>query len=171
MRILALIGIIALVSCGTARTGLFETFFVGDEGTQYFIKPFPVQGHKHKGVLENDFTFRYKGSNDADVQYNFTVVDKRVFKEIDSVVLSGSGHRVLIRNPRLLFNEKSKKDFRSRFQSRLSLSDLERLFNSDNGFTAEVFTPRTTVSFTPSGKTIKKVKVVNNDLFVLFRQQ
>ena len=141
---------------------LYETFFVGSEGTQYFIKPLSFAGNNNDELLI-DFTFRYKNQVKDSVICNFSIISAEKLKEVDEVLLATEDISVKCENITLLFNDKKGDLFLSRFSGRLLFADFNKLFNAGN-FTVEA----DHAVYTLSAKTQKPVEELRKKLFVLF---
>lgn len=129
---------VAITSCFSVRPAavktnkkLFETFFLGDQGTQYFIKPLSFKDNSNN-YLEMDFTFRYLNKILDSATINFSIYNREHIKAIDSLSIRNNSSSVTINNIKYLFSERSKHFYKTRFSTKIGLSDLKLLFsNSD----------------------------------------
>lgn len=147
---------------------LIETFFVGEEGTQYFIKPFSFENKETNENLLVDFSFRYKdkiAEKDSAV-LNISIVANGVYKKLDRFVIEKNDLKVLQEKTTLLFNERKKDLFVSRFTTHLSLLDIQKLFDS-NDWKIEIKSKQKNMTFYPSKRTTKAIEGVKNEVFVL----
>jgi len=152
----------------TSRGGknLFETFYVGEEGTQYFIKPLTMSNKESKEEVLIDFTFRYKDRIQDSATVNFTILSSDIYKALDRLAISNTSDKTTTDQVKLLFNEKTKKGFKSRFSTRLPLVDVKKIFDhSDWNFV--VSTPDQTVTFVPNKKNQKKINSLRDGVFVI----
>jgi hypothetical protein len=85
--------IAAASACGGMKPGgasagnkLYETFFVGEEGSQYFIKPLEFKNEKKEKVVM-DFTLRYKDDIKDSALVNFTIISEDNIKSVDQILL------------------------------------------------------------------------------------
>src|SRR5690606_7037547 len=71
------------VKPGTSRSArnLYQNFFIGEEGSQYFIKPIAFENDE-KEKLQLDITFRYKDEVKDSATVNFSIVTKELNKTI-----------------------------------------------------------------------------------------
>ena len=58
---------------------LYETFFVGDEGTQYFIKDIKFSSNLNSDQTWTDITFRYKNELKDSATINFSFLNAKLF--------------------------------------------------------------------------------------------
>jgi hypothetical protein len=161
-----------LTSCtsvkpATTKGGMkfFETFFVGNEGTQYFIKPMAFQNEDKNTNLQIDFTFRYKDKVRDTAIVNFSIFSTTIYKSVDGLTLSnGKTGGVFLERAELVFNEKTKKGFVSRFSTRLPLKSLKQTFDQDN-WIISVHQKEQLVKFFPEKKTKKKINTLRENVF------
>jgi len=146
---------------------LYETFFVGEEGTQYFIKPLNFESTQKSASLHLDFAFRYKTSDKVEVIVNFGIIDNDLIKSVDSLKIEGTQTTIASSNNKLLFNEKKNESFVSRYSTTISLSELKLLMKNTN-WKVTVFENNKLHSYIPTRKTKKALQKLNNNLFVLF---
>jgi hypothetical protein len=144
----------------------FETFYVGGEGTQYFIKPLLFSAEKPSDELIVDLTFRYRNEIKDSVLVNFSVKSLGIYKTIDSLKISNDNAEAITKKVELLFNEKNKLGYTSRFTSQLSLQETKELFNHSNwNFTLSH--QGQSMNFTPNKKTHKAIATVREKVFIL----
>ncbi len=157
------------VKPGTTKSGkhLFDTFFVGEEGTQYFIKPLTLVNKQNKETVYIDFTFRYKNQVRDSVNVNFSLISAKVFKRIDRFKLSNTENEIVCTSLNLLFNEKDNKLYKSRFSTKFSLEEFHKMFD-DNNWEITVFNDGETESFIAENKTKRSISILQEEIFVLF---
>ncbi len=157
------------IKIGGVKSGknLYETFFVGEAGTQYFLKPFYFYNKQKESVII-DFTFRYKDVIKDSVMVNFTIKHANLFKTIDAAVINNDSMLCKLNNMVLLYNKKDGKYFLSRFSSKCALKDLDQLFLNDQ-WKIEVKSKLVTSQFYHNKKSRKKINKLNSELFVLLR--
>ncbi len=144
----------------------FETFYVGDEGIQYFIKPFLFQAEKPNESLALDFTFRYKNEVKDSATVNFSIKSTSINKNIDSLKLSSKNVEIKSDKINLLFNEKNKSDFISRFTTKLSLKEVKELFN-ESEWKIIIYNQDQSIKYKPHRKTIRVIQRLDNEIFIL----
>jgi len=166
---------LALSSCSKTTSGvssgkkLYTDFFVGDAGTQYYIKPLGFQNSVGaKEELLMDLTFRYKDKLKDSVNVNFSVIGTTPFKVIESLMLVSQEVSVTSNDVTFLFNERSKKGFISRFSTQISLQELKKMVDAGHSWEIEIQSLNSgKKNFTASKKTIKSMYKLNQSLFIL----
>lgn len=118
---------------GAAKSGkkLYETFFVGEDGTQYFIKPLIFINDINEN-LELDITFRYKNEIKDSAIVNVSFLSKEIFKHADSLKINHDSSATVFKEIKYMFSERKKEEYNSRFSTKGSLFDIKKLFNSNN---------------------------------------
>jgi hypothetical protein len=144
----------------------FETFYVGEEGTQYFIKPIFFKDEKSKEDLILDITFRYKNEIKDSAIVNFSIKSTIIYKTINSLKLSNKDTEIKSDNIVLLFNEKNKTGFTSRYSTKFSLKEIKELFNNDS-WGVTIYNQNIITKYEPYKKTIRAINAVRERLFVL----
>jgi hypothetical protein len=155
---------------GGVKSGknLFETFYVGEDGTQYFIKPLGFSNVDQEEELFVDFTFRYKNEVRDSVIGNFTLQSSEILKNIDSISFSNAKTKILSNKVRLLFNERKKDDFNSRFTTKVLLSEFITLFDN-NEWAIIVYKNNSSSTFLPTRKTKQAIEKLQEKVFVLLQ--
>ncbi len=154
---------------GAVKSGsnLFESFFVGEFGTQYFIKPLLFEDKKSSSDLQIDFTFRYKNKIDGNSTVNFGITDNQLFKSIKRLHFTNGNSSFECSNIKFLFNEKKGNSFYSRFTTEIELEKLKQLFSSTNW---EINIEQNNLNriFVLNKQTTKSIERLNENLFILF---
>ncbi len=164
---------ITFISCSgikpsTTKSGkkLYETFFVGEEGTQYFIKPLTFYNNSNE-ELKIDLTFRDKSKTKDITTINLSFISKSVFKEIDSIIINNNNSSsISSKNIKHLFSERSKEQYKNRFSSNTRLSDIKELFK-DNDWTISIYKKDILEKFTVSKSSKKNIPKLNYEIFEL----
>lgn len=156
------------VKPSTTKSGknYFETFYVGAEGNQYFIKPFSFINEETKEELIIDITFRYKNEINGLATANFSIEGQSLYKSIDSLTISNSQMNVKKSKVDLLFNEKTKKGFKSRFTIEIELAELKKMFDNDN-WTFTIYSSNQVANFRQNKKSVKAIYVLREKVFIL----
>lgn len=157
------------IGASSSRATAYETFFVGDEGLQYFIKPLLFKSENNKDKLSVDFTFKQKQEfdNNALVRVNFSIFSKEKIKDINLIEVITSNETIKIFNPELMFIENSKKQIHSRFTMEITAAQLANIFK-DNNCKWQISQEKGKSSFLPTKKTSKSIKKINKSIFDLF---
>lgn len=153
-----------MIRPGAVKSGknLYESYFMGNTGVQYFIKPIHLK-EKSNIIFETDFTFKYAQKIDDSAVMNFSIQhEENIYKKIDTLFLTNRSLIIKINNSKLLFNEKQNKYYVSRFSAKITQKDL-RLFFADAKWKITL----NQFNFIPSGKTIKNINKLNNYVFKL----
>jgi hypothetical protein len=169
-----IIGTIALmtgclsVKNSSANSGmnLFETFFVGDDGIQYFIKPLTfMDDNKNRLIL--DITFRYKDKIKDSASVNISFINSEIIRDIDSLKLSNNTVSIVSKNFKYLFSERMKSEFNSRYTTKSPLLDIYRLFDNEN-WNVIVYTKNKQTQYYTPENTKKKIIKLKYGIFMLF---
>lgn len=145
---------------------LFETFFVGEDGTQYFIKPLEYK-NADKDKLFIDYTFRYKNAVKDSVTMNFSVYFDFIIKNFEEFELVSDNYSLKTDKVDFMFTEKQKKEFHSRFSVKMPFSQVLKIFK-DETFKIKVSNQNTSYTFYPVRKTEKAMEEMNEKLFLIF---
>ena len=146
---------------------LFETFFLGEKGIQYFIKPLAYSNSATKEEVFIDFTFRHKDEIKDSATVNFTLLSSTAFREVDNLMLINDAQRVEASDISLIFIENYKKGFRSRFTTKVPLSKLKALFEG-GVWDIKLKKGNNQDSYFPNKKTAKSLGEIKATLFALF---
>jgi len=172
---ICLVVLFSLTGCLSIKPGgkksgksYFETFYVGEGGTQYFIKPIVFSSIKKSEKINFDFTFKYKNEVKDSANVNFSILSNNMFKNIDSLTFKNTTHNFVIKDFKLLFNERNSKLFDSRFSTKISLKDLNKMFNSAD-WVIDVFKENVHYTYTTEKRTKKVIEKLQDKIFVLFQ--
>lgn len=156
---------------GAVKSGknLYETFFVGVDGTQYFVKPFDFVNTSHKEDLQMDITFRYKNVVKDSATINMSIIGKEMTKSLTNLSVKSGDFTVNCPRVKLLFNEKKGDSFHSRFSTKCALSDLDNLFRNDSWLISSLNDKGVAGNYKPSKKAKKIINKLNEQVFVVFR--
>jgi hypothetical protein len=152
----------------TTKSGknYFETFYVGEEGTQYFIKPILFKDEKLNEDFILDITFRYKNEIKDSATVNFSINSVSIYKTIDSLKLSNKDIKVKSEQVARLFSEKSNSGFTSRYSTKFSLNEIKEMFNND-GWEMIIYNQNKITRYKPHRNTSRAIKAIRDRVFVL----
>ncbi len=152
----------------TTKSGksYFETFYVGTEGTQYFIKPLSLKNNKTKETLLMDMTFRYKDQIKDSSIVNFSIKSPKLYKSADSLEITTKTTHIKADKVKLLFNEKSGDDFISRFTAKIPLRKIKEMFDRDD-WTFTLHHPTQIKVYETDKKTAKSIAALRKKVFIL----
>lgn len=157
------------VKQSTSRSGkkFYETFFVGDEGNQYFLKPVFLENNKSKEKIAIDFTFRYKDEVKDSGIINFSVYSPSLYSVIDSI--NFKNEIILIKSNKVttLYKEKNNKGFHTRLTTKIPMMELNKIF-SNNNWELNIYNKSTGgATFIPTKKSKKIIKNLYNNVFII----
>ena len=152
----------------TTKSGknYFETFYVGEEGTQYFIKPLLFKNNGAKEYLIVDITFRYKNEIKDSAIVNFSIKSPIIYKSIDSLVFSNTMIDIGCKKVEHLYSEKTSKSFVSRFTTRIALNEIMKMFNSSK-WVFIIYNKNQTILYKPPRRTEKAINIMKDRIFIL----
>ena len=155
------------VKPGGVKSGkkLYETFFVGIDGTQYFIKPL-LFCNQSTEEIKIDFTFRYKSEIKDSAIVNISFFSKDLFKNNKGFKIINDIDTVAISKMEYLFSERNKKFYISRFSCKISLLDLKNIFQRSNW--KLLFLKNDVVDYYSTKATKNKIEKLNYEIFSLF---
>lgn len=155
----------------TTKSGknYFETFYVGEEGTQYFIKPILFKDEKSNESLVLDITFRYRNEIKDSAIVNISIKSSIMYKTIDNLKFSNKDIEIISNKVELLFNEKNKTGFTSRYSTKLSVKEIEEMFNNDV-WEMTVYNQSKITRYEPQRKAIRAINTVREKVFVLMQK-
>lgn len=150
---------------GSSAKGLYTAFYVGEEGTQYFIKPLAFEGDRSRA--EADFTFRLGSDSPADARIVISVLGDEVIRKADSVTFANRDLHFSSDSVRLLFNERLRKGVESRHEVFVPVPYLTGLFNQTDWEMVLHHGGKQT-AFHPEKKTRKRIESLRHDIFSLY---
>lgn len=171
---LPLVFLVTLIfSCRTLPLGtnnLYENFYTGDEGTQYFIKPITFKNSKSEElIIDIIFRFNQTITKEDTARINFSIKSNSLVKEVDSLTLANKEISFKGDDIERLFMERDNKQSLSRFSSSVPLGSLSKLFISDQ-WNIEAFYKNKKSSFFPTASTRRKISKLNYNLLELIRE-
>jgi hypothetical protein len=157
------------ISIQGGRQKLYEDFYSAKGSSQYFIKPLSLNTLNKTSKAEIDFTFSLREplplTDSAFV--NISILDKAIFKQLDSVVFYTSPtSKITIIKPNLLFNEKKGKLILSRFSIKMPTWAVKSAFISQ-ALQIDFFSKENRSYRSVSNKTKKKILKLNTYIFEL----
>ena len=162
-----------LHSCRILSIGannLYESFYTGDAGTQYFIKPITFKNsNSEELIIDIIFRFNQSITNEDTARINFSIKSNSLVKEVDSLTLANKQISFKGDDIERLFMERDNRQYLSRFSSSAPLGPLSKLFISDQ-WTIEAFYENKKSSFFPTSPTQRKIRKLNYNLFELIRE-
>ena len=144
---------------------LFESFYVGNGKTNYFIKSLKFKGPE-KSKLFMDLTLNMAKENDNAVIINFSIINIKETIAVDSMFINSDNELVTLNRLQLLFLEKNKNQVLSRYTSKIDLQEALNLFKNSEW---NVTTHSNGVKhiFKNTHKTMRKIDYLNEYLFMI----
>ncbi len=152
----------------TTKSGkkYFETFYVGEEGTQYFIKPILFKDEKLNEDLILDITFRHRNEIKDSATVNFSIKSPIIYKTLDSLKLLNKDIEINTNKVELLFNEKNKTGFISRYATKFSLKEMKEMFKNE-AWEIKIYNQNKITNYVANKKTIITIKTIRDNVFVM----
>lgn len=136
-RLLFGLAAVSLMACGGInRSGahaggnLIKTFYAGDLGVQYFVKP--LRFDDEEATLLADFTYRLNTEIPDTAVINYSVFHKETIQGSDSLGFSHPDGEVVAHPVKLLFKEQKGNWFVSRFSTELPVDELSKIFETSD---------------------------------------
>jgi len=148
-----------------ANSKLFESFYIGNGKTNYFIKSLKFKGSE-KSKLFMDFTLNMVKENDNAVTINFSIINKEETITVDSMFINSYNELVILNSLYLLFLEKNKNRVLSRYTSKIDLQEALNLFKS-NEWNITVHSNGVKHNFKNTHTTMRKIDYLNENLFMI----
>ena len=146
------------------KSSSMETFFVGDDGLQYFIKPMCFQTNtQNKCYL--DITFRHKNKIKGDAIANISFQTDSPINTINQIKISNSLYEIVLDDIECMFVQNKKKQVVSRFTTKIQNTDISKLFENED-WMIHVSITNSNQIFKPIKKTQKTIKTINQTLFI-----
>ena len=155
------LGVRPAASAGSKK--YFESYYAGDEGNQYFIKPL-VLVSEYK-----DISFRSKESLQGTAQVNFSVYMPEAIHSLKSVYLYVNNTSFELSDIKLLFVEKEKNGFQSRFSTTIPAEKLKSIFNISDWQLVIIKEKGKTYKFDTASSSKKRIEAINTNLFTIFK--
>jgi hypothetical protein len=142
----------------------YEAFYVGYEGTQYFIKPLKFKKPNGEELLL-DITLRKKDKVTSSPILNFTILSNSYVRKIDKIQYINDDVSVKAKQIELLFNEKDGNEYVSRFSNSISSKNVAKLFGQEN-WKIKVYLNDTKIIYNASNRTSRIIEKLNQKLFL-----
>jgi hypothetical protein len=161
--LLFLILFTASLLCAQRTQKLYEKYYVGEQGSQYFIKPFIMENDSAERALI-DLTFCYRDVVKDSATINIAFILEDGSKQIDSLTFSSVDEASIVRNVKFRFAEKNSKKMHYCYTCTSSLSDVKNLF-SQTKWKLTVYRVDGVLKYEPTRKSRKKIRKVRSVLF------
>lgn len=142
---------------------LLETFFTGENGTQYFIKPLLLKNDNKEFVLL-DITFRHRDVIADSALIRLSIYSYELLKNFAVIKFGNGSSQFSINQTELMFTERTKHHLHSRFSLKMPLQDLRKLFTQSN-WQITITLDQQELQFRASSKTKRKISELNYSVF------
>lgn len=165
---LCLTGCFNMKPAGERGSGksLYEAFYIGDEGTQYFIKPLAFESPDESEILL-DMTFKHKDEVRDSAIVNMSIILMEVVRDLETVTISNSSTNVVVDQLEFMFSERKKKHYVNRYSCKMPLSRVVKLFE-DNTWSVTITHGGSQTSFMGTRSARKKIEKLDYQIFDLF---
>lgn len=165
-----------LIGCFSVKPGaiksgnnLYESFYVGEQGTQYFIKPLKFEHDENNNTFLVDFTFQYKEDLNEKVTINFSLFSDNKPVNPDSLIIKSKEARITATKINSIYRQKKNGDFVFRYTTEIKLNNLHKVMES-NQWQVRVFDANKNLKYSPKRKTQKNIEKLYQNVFVLFEK-
>jgi len=145
---------------------LYETFYIGENGTQYFIKPLTFVNDVDE-KLEMDITFKYKNEIKDSAIVNVSLLGKDLIRDVDSIEILQDSCDIVLKDVKSLFSEKTKEVFNSRFSAKGLLYDVKKLFDCSE-WNVIIYQNGGIKKYNAPKGTVNNIRKLKNEVFLLF---
>ena len=147
----------------------FESYYAGDEGNQYFIKPLVLVSEYKEAKATLDISFRSKESLQGTAQVNFSVYMPEAVHSLKDAYLYINDTSFELSDIKLLFVEKEKNGFQSRFSTTVPAEKLKSIFNTSDWQLVITKEKGKTYKFDTASSSKKRIEAINTNLFTIFK--
>ena len=169
--IFILLSIAFLFSCSTKKPAftksaakLYESFYLGSETMQYFVKPLSFKNDSNSIAL--DITFKNSPSGQDSSTVNLSLFSQNFYKKINNISIENDSTKINLDNITFMFSEKQAKNYLSRFTAKLKNTDIQKIFKNSN-WKISVDSENVKSDYLPSKKTFKNIEKLNGEIFIL----
>jgi len=161
------LGVRPAASAGSKK--YFESYYAGDEGNQYFIKPLALVSEYKEAKATLDISFRSKESLQGTAQVNFSVYMPEAVHSLTRAYLYVNNTEFELSDIKLLFVEREKNNFQSRFSTTIPAEKLKSIFNTSDWQLVIIKEKGKTYKFDTASSSKKRIEAINTNLFTIFK--
>ncbi len=161
------LGVRPAASAGSKK--YFESYYAGDEGNQYFIKPLALVSEYKEAKATLDISFRSKESLQGTAQVNFSVYMPEAVHSLTRAYLYVNNTEFELSDVKLLFVEREKNSFQSRFSTTIPAEKLKSIFNTSDWQLVIIKEKGKTYKFDTTSSSKKRIEAINTNLFTIFK--
>lgn len=145
----------------------YETFFTGNNQSQYFIKPIVFE-NENDDRLEMDLVVKDKTKLSDSTNFNVSLITTFKSKEIDSIRINFEKTSYTFSNVQNMFTERSEEKFKSRYNFKLVNSITYKLFEESN-WNLSIYTTNKIVDFKLNNSNLEKFKTIDEKLIQVIK--
>lgn len=161
LTLLFLIGCGGLKPVGAGKSGgLYETFYTGETGMQYFIKPLEFESLDTKESLLLDIVFRENEIATDSALVNISVFTTAKFSPGGNVTATTPKGQITFDFERVIFKEKLKNFYEVRLGTKCSPKEIREFIKGDIELLS-VMSDQMKYSFQPTKKTKKSLSKIS----------
>ncbi len=142
----------------------YEAFYVGDEGTQYFIKPLKFKKQNGEELLL-DVTLRKKNKVTSSPTLNMSIMSDSYIKKINQIEFINDDITISSEQIKLLYNELDGNEYVSRFTNTVSPDNISELFSQKN-WKIKIYLNDAKIIYKATNKTSRIIGKLNHKLFL-----
>ncbi|MCB0571335.1 MAG: hypothetical protein KDC66_16300 [Phaeodactylibacter sp.] len=133
----------------------------------YFLSPTSFKAKPGKVRLETDFTFQYRDQRPDSVDMKFSLFSKKPVRGLDSLVIFSGTQRLGATNTlEIMFLQKDKGKWHSRFSTPIPYSTLEQMLSAGPGLAIKIYAAGLTLNF-PAGKDWREAAEVLKEILAV----
>lgn len=145
--------------------GLYETFFVGEGITQYFIKPLDFKQVNGKSDLKMDFTFRVKKSLQDSAIINFTIISPIKIEEINQLTFNTKTVNFSASPVKTLYKEREKRKYKRRFSLKVHSAKIRTILSTQELYLiVSIGQKKQNTKYLSTNRTDRHLRKLNNIL-------
>lgn len=151
---------------GTPGTKHYQTFYIGEAGIQYFIKPLEFTSGDESVIV--DFTFRYKDSVQGFATANYSIWSKEKIRKSNGLALVHGNETYHADSLDLMFRKTVRSYFVSRYSCKIPVREFVTFMNG-NEWAIKTSYEGEDHLFMPSGKTKKTIPKLQQSVFAIIQ--
>lgn len=162
--------LVFIIGCSAAQSakGLYETFYIGNDGLQYFIHPLTFNGiSDNDNELKIDLTCKYKTVIKDSSIVNISLISAKNIRSIDSIIIRSDSCSVLLNDLNIMYTERNGESFISRFTTKSPLRGIKQLFDKSDWLFI-VYAQNQSFKYITPANTQEKIDALNYNIFMLF---
>jgi hypothetical protein len=164
---LALLLALLALGLGAQDSDRYLKKMIQEGAVLYFITPTSFKAKPGKVKLEGDFTFQYSGGMPEAVYLRFSIFSKSAIRRLENLAFfSGENQIGGTGAPELIFLQKEKRKWHSRFSATLPYPTLLKLLQAGPEASIHAATPEKKYAFAPGKDWLKAAEILKEILAV-----